>query len=76
MRASRPSPASGHRRRSSRPTPGYIYSGPVAASAYARVAPLRGKISRVVLAGPAHRVHVRGAAAAAGRTPSRRRSAT
>ncbi|MGE0357502.1 MAG: AmmeMemoRadiSam system protein B [Burkholderiales bacterium] len=44
------------------PHAGYIYSGPVAASAYARVAPLRGRISRVVLAGPAHRVAVRGAA--------------
>jgi AmmeMemoRadiSam system protein B len=44
------------------PHAGYAYSGPVAASAYARVLPLRGTISRVVLAGPAHRVHVRGAA--------------
>jgi hypothetical protein len=44
------------------PHAGYVYSGPVAASAYARVAPLRGKVSRVVLAGPAHRVYVRGAA--------------
>lgn len=44
------------------PHAGYIYSGPVAASAYARVAPLRGRISTVVLAGPAHRVPVRGAA--------------
>lgn len=44
------------------PHAGYIYSGPVAGNAYARVAPLRGKVSRVVLAGPAHRVHVRGAA--------------
>lgn len=44
------------------PHAGYIYSGAVAASAYACVAPLRGKVSRVVLAGPAHRVPVRGAA--------------
>ncbi len=44
------------------PHAGYVYSGPVAASAYARIAPLRGKVTRVVLAGPAHRVHVRGAA--------------
>ncbi|HEX4944546.1 MAG TPA: AmmeMemoRadiSam system protein B [Usitatibacteraceae bacterium] len=44
------------------PHAGYVYSGPIAASAYARVAPLRGKISRVVLAGPAHRVPVAGAA--------------
>jgi len=44
------------------PHAGYMYSGPVAGSAYARVASLRGKVSRVVLAGPAHRVFVRGAA--------------
>ena len=44
------------------PHAGYMYSGPVAASAYARLAPLRGKVTRVVLAGPAHRVFVAGAA--------------
>jgi AmmeMemoRadiSam system protein B len=44
------------------PHAGYIYSGPVAASIYARLAPLRGQVRRVVLAGPAHRVFVRGAA--------------
>lgn len=44
------------------PHAGYIYSGPIAASIYARLAPLRGKVSRVVLAGPAHRIYVRGAA--------------
>ena len=44
------------------PHAGYRYSGPVAASAYALLAPLRGRVSRVVLAGPAHRVFVRGAA--------------
>ena len=44
------------------PHAGYIYSGPVAASIYARLAPLRGKIRRVILAGPAHRVYVPGAA--------------
>jgi MEMO1 family protein len=44
------------------PHAGYIYSGPVAGSAYARIAPLRGTVSRVVLAGPAHRVFVRGVA--------------
>jgi AmmeMemoRadiSam system protein B len=44
------------------PHAGYMYSGPIAARAYARVAPLRGKVRRVVLAGPAHRVPVRGAA--------------
>jgi AmmeMemoRadiSam system protein B len=44
------------------PHAGYIYSGPIAASVYARLAPLRGRIKRVVLAGPAHRVYVTGAA--------------
>jgi hypothetical protein len=38
------------------PHAGYIYSGPVAAKAYARLAPARGRIKRVVLLGPAHRV--------------------
>lgn len=44
------------------PHAGYIYSGPVAANAYARLAPARGRISRVVLLGPCHRVPVRGLA--------------
>ncbi|MBI3304492.1 MAG: AmmeMemoRadiSam system protein B [Deltaproteobacteria bacterium] len=38
------------------PHAGYIYSGPVAASAYAHLAEARGTITRVVLLGPAHRV--------------------
>jgi MEMO1 family protein len=44
------------------PHAGYIYSGAIAASIYARLAPLKGTVRRVVLAGPAHRVYVRGAA--------------
>lgn len=44
------------------PHAGYVYSGPVAASAYARLAPLKGRISRVVLLGPAHRLAFRGLA--------------
>lgn len=44
------------------PHAGYIYSGAIAGSIYARLAPLRGTVRRVVLAGPAHRVFVRGAA--------------
>ena len=44
------------------PHAGYVYSGPIAASAYAHLAPARRKISRVVLLGPAHRVYVRGLA--------------
>jgi AmmeMemoRadiSam system protein B len=49
------------------PHAGYIYSGPIAASIYARLAPLRGRVRRVVLAGPAHRVYVPGAAVPAAR---------
>ncbi|MBL8491827.1 MAG: AmmeMemoRadiSam system protein B [Rhodocyclaceae bacterium] len=44
------------------PHAGYIYSGTVAASAYALLAPLRGKVRRVVLLGPTHRVALRGIA--------------
>jgi MEMO1 family protein len=44
------------------PHAGYVYSGAVAARAYTRVAPLRDVVRRVVLAGPAHRVYVRGVA--------------
>ncbi|MBX3592476.1 MAG: AmmeMemoRadiSam system protein B [Burkholderiaceae bacterium] len=45
------------------PHAGYIYSGPIAAQAYALLAPWRDRIERVVLLGPAHRVAVRGFAA-------------
>jgi len=38
------------------PHAGYIYSGPVAATAYAQLAPARDAIKRVVLLGPSHRV--------------------
>ncbi len=44
------------------PHAGYVYSGPVAAAAYARLAPGRGRISRVILIGPSHRVAFRGLA--------------
>lgn len=44
------------------PHAGYIYSGPIAASAYARLALGRGRIRRVVLIGPSHRVAFRGLA--------------
>lgn len=44
------------------PHAGYIYSGPVAASAYAMLAPLASRIRRVILLGPTHRVPVRGLA--------------
>lgn len=44
------------------PHAGYVYSGAVAASAYAQLLPLRQNIQRVVLLGPTHRVAVRGLA--------------
>lgn len=44
------------------PHAGYIYSGPVAASAYALLRSIRSTISRVILLGPAHRVAFRGLA--------------
>ncbi|MFW5940376.1 MAG: AmmeMemoRadiSam system protein B [Chloroflexota bacterium] len=45
------------------PHAGYIYSGPIAASAYARVSAGAEAVKRVVLMGPAHRAAVRGLAA-------------
>mgnify|MGYP001828959033 FL=1 len=41
------------------PHAGYVYSGPVAASAYASLYPHRDQYTRVVLLGPSHRVPVR-----------------
>ncbi|HEB98980.1 MAG TPA: AmmeMemoRadiSam system protein B, partial [Thiotrichales bacterium] len=49
------------------PHAGYIYSGPVAARAYALLPPLRGRIRRVVLLGPAHRLPFTGIAASSAR---------
>jgi AmmeMemoRadiSam system protein B len=54
------------------PHAGYVYSGPVAASAFARLAALRDRVRRVVLIGPSHFVPFRGIAtsgAAAFETP-------
>lgn len=54
------------------PHAGYIYSGPVAASGYASLAPVAGRIKRVVLLGPSHRKAFSGLAvpaASAFRTP-------
>ena len=45
------------------PHAGYVYSGPIAASAYARLQPLADVVQRVVLIGPSHRVPLRGLAA-------------
>src|SRR3989338_10732826 len=44
------------------PHAGYIYSGAIAATAYATLLPIAARIRRVVLLGPAHRVAVRGLA--------------
>lgn len=44
------------------PHAGYIYSGPIAASAYARLIPNKDIINRVILIGPSHRVGFRGLA--------------
>jgi AmmeMemoRadiSam system protein B len=44
------------------PHAGYVYSGPIAGAAYARVRPRRGAIERVVLVGPAHRAWLDGLA--------------
>jgi AmmeMemoRadiSam system protein B len=44
------------------PHAGYIYSGPVAATAYARLRPYRERYTRVILLGPCHRVAVQGIA--------------
>jgi hypothetical protein len=59
--------ASSHRRRRAPkalivPHAGYPYSGPIAASAYARLQPWADRVERVVLLGPTHRVPVRGLA--------------
>jgi len=44
------------------PHAGYIYSGEIAATAYATLLPIAARIRRVVLLGPTHRVAVRGLA--------------
>jgi AmmeMemoRadiSam system protein B len=44
------------------PHAGYIYSGPIAAAAYARLAAAHATIRRVVILGPTHRVAIRGLA--------------
>ncbi len=54
------------------PHAGYVYSGPVAGAVYAALIPARSTVRRVVIIGPAHRVHVTGLAvsrASAFRTP-------
>ncbi|MBC8520175.1 MAG: AmmeMemoRadiSam system protein B [Gammaproteobacteria bacterium] len=45
------------------PHAGYIYSGPVAGSAYRALSPLKGVVERVVLLGPSHHLAFNGLAA-------------
>ena len=44
------------------PHAGYLYSGPIAASAYAQFIPARDQIKRIVLLGPSHYVALNGLA--------------
>ncbi|MBK9030610.1 MAG: AmmeMemoRadiSam system protein B [Myxococcales bacterium] len=44
------------------PHAGYVYSGPIAAAGFARLAPYADRIERVILIGPTHRVFVTGLA--------------
>jgi AmmeMemoRadiSam system protein B len=44
------------------PHAGYVYSGPIAASAYRLLIPMGAEIERVVLLGPAHRAYLQGMA--------------
>jgi len=44
------------------PHAGYIYSGPIAATAYNQLIPFKDKINRIVLLGPSHRVAFSGLA--------------
>lgn len=44
------------------PHAGYVYSGPIAATAYASIGARADQIHKVVLLGPAHRVYLRGLA--------------
>ena len=44
------------------PHAGYVYSGPVAGAAYARLRPWSSRLRRIVLLGPAHRTPLRGLA--------------
>ena len=45
------------------PHAGYVFSGPVAASAHARLRPVADRVRRIVLIGPAHYVPFEGLAA-------------
>lgn len=57
------SPSTDHPKALIVPHAGYIYSGPTAAAAFAQLLPLRTRIRRVILLGPAHHVAFQGLAA-------------
>ena len=44
------------------PHAGYVYSGPIAASAFKQLIPYKNKIKRIVLLGPSHRIAFKGLA--------------
>jgi MEMO1 family protein len=50
------------------PHAGYVYSGPIAGTAFARIEPFADAIRRVVLLGPSHRVAFRGLALSSARS--------
>lgn len=50
------------------PHAGYVFSGPIAGSAFRVLEPLRATVRRVVLAGPTHRIPFRGIALSSART--------
>jgi AmmeMemoRadiSam system protein B len=60
--AAPPAPAGAAPKAAIVPHAGYVYSGPIAASGYSRLAVARDTVRRVVLFGPTHRVAVRGLA--------------
>jgi hypothetical protein len=62
--AAAPAPAARDPKAVIAPHAGFMFSGAVAATAYARFAPGRGRIRRVIVLGPSHFVPVRGLAAA------------
>jgi MEMO1 family protein len=56
-------PATGHGPKALiAPHAGYLYSGPIAASAYAQLMPARDQVQRIVLLGPSHYVALTGLA--------------
>lgn len=50
------------------PHAGYVYSGPIAATAYARLRQAKDQVTRVVIIGPSHRVSFRGMAVSSAET--------